>query len=65
MLIEQVSGESYPEFLQERLLKPLGLKHTRYDSDTATFPDLATGYVGAAASAPSWSVCSKFSAGGL
>lgn len=65
MLIETISGQSYPEFLQRRLLDPLGLSHTRYDSDTDPDPGLPVGYRRGTSVAPPWSVTQKYSAGGL
>ena len=34
-VVEKVSGESFGAFLERRILKPLGLGHTRYDPDAA------------------------------
>jgi len=31
-IIERVSGKSYPDFLQENIFAPLGMKHTGYDN---------------------------------
>jgi hypothetical protein len=61
LLIEKASGLSYPEFLQQRLLAPLELKHTHCDSGMEPDPHLATGFVGAYF----WGVFQKFSAWGL
>ena len=65
MLIERISGQSYDDFLQKRLLDPLGLDHTHYDSDTDPDPDLPVGYRQGTSVARSWSVTQKYAAGGL
>ena len=65
MLIEKVSGKDYPTFLQERLLTPLGLKHTCYDSDEKPVAGLPVGYIKGLRPASFWSVTTKYSAGGL
>ena len=65
MLIEKLSGRTYAEFLQERLLTPLGLGHTRYDSDSAPRTGMPSGYLRGPKAAPSWSVTQRYSAGGL
>lgn len=44
MVIEKVSGKSYEAFLQERVLKPLGLKDTGYDNGKERLPNSALGY---------------------
>lgn len=44
-VIEQVSGQSYDEFLHTRILQPLGMHETRYNSDALKSGDnVATGY---------------------
>jgi len=37
-VIEKVSGESYRDYLQQHILKPLGLDHTLYGNTTAIIP---------------------------
>ena len=32
-LVETLSGQSYPEFVAEHILKPLGMLETTYDTD--------------------------------
>jgi CubicO group peptidase (beta-lactamase class C family) len=44
-IIEKISSVTYPAFLQENILTPLGLKDTGYDSNTAIIPRRASGYV--------------------
>lgn len=44
-VIEQVSGQSYQQFLQTRILRPLGMHETLYNSDALkTGDNVATGY---------------------
>jgi hypothetical protein len=44
-IVERVSGKSLNEFAQERIFKPLGMKHTIYQDDhTQVIKDRATGY---------------------
>jgi CubicO group peptidase (beta-lactamase class C family) len=44
-IVERVSGKSLNEFAQERIFKPLGMKHTIYQDDhTQIIKDRATGY---------------------
>ena len=44
MLIEKVTGKKYGEFLEERIFKPLGMKHTRVNDLHAVIPNRAKGY---------------------
>ena len=44
-ILERLTGQSYPTFLRTRILEPLGLHDTGYDSPDAVVPDRATGYV--------------------
>lgn len=43
-VIEAVSGQSYPAFVTENLLKPLGLAETGFDAAAVPAGSLATGY---------------------
>ncbi len=43
-LVEVVSGQSFPDFLQARLFTPLGMTHTAFAIDAADVPTLATMY---------------------
>ncbi len=70
LVIERISGVTYPEFITSRLLKPLGLAHTAYLTDSSD-PDTAAGYFhngnpnGPFQPHPSWSADYLFSMGGL
>lgn len=45
LVIEQASGQSYERFLRTRILDPLGMRDTRYNSDALKPGDnVATGY---------------------
>ncbi len=44
MIIEIVSGKNYCAYLQNELIGPLGLKHTRCDSNTEIIKGRAQGY---------------------
>ena len=43
-LIEKISGESYEKLVQENIFKPLGMKDSGYDSNSAIIPHRAAGY---------------------
>lgn len=43
-VIEKVSGQSYPAFLQANVLSPLELRHTRPDNYAEIVPGRASGY---------------------
>ncbi len=45
LVIEKVTGISYGDFLNERILKPLGMSHTMLGSTSAIIPGRASGYV--------------------
>lgn len=56
LILERVSGKRWDEFLQERILKPVGMTATRRYSQSAIIPHRASGYVldaGAVRNAPS------------
>lgn len=65
MLIEKVSGDDYFAFLDRRIIRPLGLKHTREGTDKQLIPGLVTGY--RTGPAPAWLLASSnlHAAGGL
>lgn len=64
VLIEEVTGVTYYDYLQSRVLQPLGLENTIYGSDPITAADEARGYRnGAAAAAHDMSV--PYAAGAL
>ena len=43
-LIEKVSGQSYKDFLEENIFKPLGMKESGYDVNSAIILRRASGY---------------------
>jgi CubicO group peptidase (beta-lactamase class C family) len=43
-LVERVSGQSYADFLEENIFKPLGMKDSGLDSNVAIVPNRASGY---------------------
>jgi CubicO group peptidase (beta-lactamase class C family) len=43
-LIEKISGQSYQEFLEENVFKPMGMMESGYDSNFAIIPERASGY---------------------
>jgi len=45
VIAARVSGQTYDEFLQERVFKPLGMQDTRRDSSDGVFKNRATGYL--------------------
>jgi len=45
ILIHKVTGESWGDFLQQRVFAPLGMKHTRVISEADIIPNRAAGYV--------------------
>lgn len=44
MVIEEVSGEPYPEYLKRHILDPLGMKMTYTTADEARLQNMAVGY---------------------
>src|SRR5262249_46233380 len=68
MLIEKVSNRSYAHYLEEEILRPLGLTSTGYDSHSRILPERASGYVlqsGQLQNAEFLDMSVPFSAGGL
>ncbi len=45
IIIEKVIGKGYAEALRERILRPLGMKNTGYDTYEALIPKRADGYL--------------------
>ncbi len=45
LIIEQVSGKSFAEFLRDNIIKPLSMTRTRVGSDSAIIHDRVAGYV--------------------
>jgi CubicO group peptidase (beta-lactamase class C family) len=43
-IIEKVSGQPYPQYIQDNLLKPLNMDHSSYGSVTEIIPRKASGY---------------------
>ena len=43
-LLEKISGQTYADFVTENIFKPLGMKDSGYDSNSAVIPHRATGY---------------------
>jgi CubicO group peptidase (beta-lactamase class C family) len=43
-IIEKVSGKRYQEYMQDNILKPLGLTHTYFDSAGIIIPNRVNGY---------------------
>src|SRR5256885_93030 len=43
-LLEKISGQTYKEFIQENIFKPLGMNDSGYDSNSAIIPHRASGY---------------------
>jgi D-alanyl-D-alanine carboxypeptidase len=43
-VIEKVSGQSYAQFLAERIFQPLGMAHTQYDVTEKIIPGRVPGY---------------------
>lgn len=50
-VVEKVTGKPFAEVLSERILKPLGLRHTRYEPARGG-PGMATGYTSFGLAAP-------------
>lgn len=44
LLLENVTGETYAQFVQTRILTPLGMTHTRPSEPSDIIPDRAAGY---------------------
>jgi CubicO group peptidase (beta-lactamase class C family) len=43
-LIEKISGQTYAQFLQDNIFKPVGMTGSGYDSNSALIPRRAAGY---------------------
>jgi CubicO group peptidase (beta-lactamase class C family) len=43
-LIEKISGQSYAQFLEDNIFKPLGMADSGYDSNSAVIENRASGY---------------------
>jgi CubicO group peptidase (beta-lactamase class C family) len=67
-IIEKLSSKSYETVLNERIIKPLGLKNTGLDDGKKQLPNSASGYTmkaGAPAKADTVSIVTPFSAGAM
>lgn len=67
-IIEKVSGESYPDYIKNHILLPLGLNHTYYDNYNNIIPGRVNGYFkdkAAFKNADFWSPTIAYAAGGL
>lgn len=67
-IIQKVSGLSYQIYIQNNLLKPLGLDHTYFDSSGIIIPNRVNGYRkddGVFKNADYWSPTIEYAAGGL
>lgn len=65
MVIEAVSGKAYFDFVDERIAKPLNLRHTRESNDKQLIAGLVTGY--RSGPSPAWPLANSnlHAAGGL
>jgi CubicO group peptidase (beta-lactamase class C family) len=67
-LLERVSGQTYADFLQESIFKPLGMNDSGLDSNVAIVPHRASGYLPGAdgiENAERTNISGALSAGGL
>jgi len=67
-IIEKVSGRTYAEFVEERIFKPLGMKHTSYGSAERIIPRRVSGYqkgMSGLVNAPYLSMTQPYAAGSL
>ncbi|NRB37406.1 MAG: beta-lactamase family protein [Pseudomonadales bacterium] len=64
-LIEQLSGQSYIEYVQEHILKPLNLPNTEYGATDIQGEVYAKGYVGDYQMPQNWDMSFSYASGGL
>jgi CubicO group peptidase (beta-lactamase class C family) len=67
-IIEKISGKSYQAYILDNLLKPLGLKHTYFDTSNIVIPNRVNGYGKdgeVLRNADFWSPTIAYAAGGL
>ena len=43
--LSRAAGESYTDYIQDHIFRPLGMQHTRFEPDKQMIPALAHGYV--------------------
>jgi CubicO group peptidase (beta-lactamase class C family) len=68
VVIEKVTGVSYGDFLNDRILRPLGMGHTMLGSTSAIIPKRASGYymyTGKLMNAPFASLVLPYASGGM
>jgi D-alanyl-D-alanine carboxypeptidase len=70
LVVEQVSGQSLPRYVEQHLLKPLGMKHTTFPTDAAFPSPHAQGYTdktpnGKIANATDWNPSWGWAAGAM
>ncbi|MBB5716957.1 serine hydrolase domain-containing protein [Sphingomonas aerophila] len=68
MMIERITGQSYPDYVRDHLLRPAGLTHTAYDNPEDIVPGRASGYWlvdGIAKNARLMTPSAAYAAGGL
>ncbi len=67
VVIEKVTGVSYNDFLNDRILKPLGMARTMFGSTSAIIPKRASGYLfaGKLMNAPFASLVLPHASGGM
>ncbi|HOW54542.1 MAG TPA: serine hydrolase domain-containing protein [Syntrophorhabdaceae bacterium] len=67
LVIEKVTGVSYGDFLDKRIVKPLGMTHTVLGSKSAIVPKRVSGYIyaGKLMNAPYASLILPYASGGM
>ncbi|NNJ12509.1 beta-lactamase family protein [Chloroflexales bacterium ZM16-3] len=64
-LIEDVSGQLYPDYMRDHLFQPLGMTNTGYDSGDGAALSGTRGYIGIGTSATPIDTSNLFAAGGI
>ncbi len=65
VIIENVSGRSYPDFIQRSIFNQLGMVDSGYDDSTSQRDDIAAGYSGPGVQSGFLNATTLFAAGGL
>jgi CubicO group peptidase (beta-lactamase class C family) len=65
VIIERASGMSYPDFLQEAIFAPLGMRATGYDTSRGQIAEGAVGYTSFTAKSGFLDASTLYAAGGL